>query len=619
MSSFPGLNDPFLALSLAAISPGLKGVLIGGPSGTGKTVMARAARTLFPKNCPFVNVPLGCTIDRLVGGVDLDRSRQTGRLMASPGLLAQANGGVLYIDEINLLPPELASVVLQALTDEEVNLEREGLSQAFPTKFTLVGTFNPEERPLSKAFTDRLAFAVYAKTINHLGWRMLVAARASRKLEMPPDVVARTKRGREIYPEVQITTGQMEELCKFAQMMGIQGNRLDIFAVRCAKANAALHLRVPVTQSDLDLAKRLIYMSRVGENPLPFDDELESAHRSDKSHRRKENKTGSKQPTDKPEDKGGDKPTDKTKPSQQEGRSKENRTLNQDIIPENEVAEMNFLMPSFDGKKGRARMSGKHQTALNDQRGRHVRSVPGHPSKGRVDLIATLKSAAIFHATMPGNKNKVIKIRKEDFHIKQFHQRSGLLFIFAVDGSGSMAINHFEAAKGAALSLLEKAYVFRDKVAMVYFRHKEAQLLVKPGSSLSSAAQALSKVRAGGKTPVTHALLKTLDLAKKANANREVPGAVLILFTDGKANQPFHEVEGTPPEKIARNELMPLCQQLKDTLTACIMFDTRIGKAENPYGRELASWLGAHYLRLRKAGAANVVNQVNEEVQHLRK
>jgi magnesium chelatase subunit D len=622
MSSFPGLQDPFLALTLAAVSPDLKGVLIAGPSGTGKSVLARLAKSLFPVGSPFVNVPLGCSLERLVGGIDLERTQRTGKLVAAPGLLASAHGGVLYIDEINLLPSELSTVIMQAVMQEEVQIEREGASYTYPARFTLVGTFNPAEKELPIAFYDRLGFLVFSETIGHLGWRMFVAARLQKGLSIPDDIIARVKKARKLLPQVTITDKQLTELCKYATDMGVEGNRAEVLAVRCAKANAALNLRVPVTHEDVFLAIRLIFMPRLGNHALA-DSEFSKQSNSPDVQGEESKKSDSKLADG---DSGQQSESKKSTVQNEEstepkGQESKKEVAIHDILPEQNVDE--FLLtdlPKFSGRVTSKSKAGKHHIAKSDQRGRHVRSVPGLPSEGKIDLIATLKSAAMHIGAneKEGELSQQVKIRQQDFHIKKFQHRAGLLFILAVDGSGSMAINHFEAAKGAVLKLLEKAYVYRDQVALVYFRDKQAQLLVPPRSSVTQAAAALKKVRAGGKTPLASALLSTSELVKKNEMQSSSAGTVLILFTDGKANQPLHETAGADPSVTALKELKPLCSTLKDQLSAAIVFDTRAGRRENPLGMELAEMLSASYIRLPKATTHEVVSIIGNKAKIIR-
>ncbi len=621
MSTFPGLKAPYLALTLLSIEPALQGALIAGPAGTGKSRMARLARKLFPANSPFINVPLSCSLSQLVGGIDIERSRQAGKLIAQPGLLARAHGGVLYIDEINLLPNELSTVIMQALTQGEVQLEREGLSYTYPARFSIIGTFNPAERELPAPFYDRLAFLVFSETISHLGWRMYVTARHQHEMDIPEDVINRVARAREILPQVTITDKQIEKLCQYAQELGVEGNRAEILAVRCAKANAALNFREPVTHEDLYLAVRLVYMPRLGNNAL-VDSDLARKINAPESRPQKKDQHPN---TSGEQSQQGHTNSGRGKKHESEGRQKEEENTGtgsgkkarpHDLIPETDEEEFSAELPRFKGSTAGTPPAGKHQLAKNLQRGRHVGSVPGLPGKGRLDLLATLKSAALNNPLQPPGDR--IKIRKTDFHVKKYQQRSGLLFIFAVDGSGSMAINHFEAAKGAALQLLEKAYVYRDQVALIYFRHKQAQLLLPPGASVTSAAAALRKIRAGGKTPLGTALLKTIELVKKNKAQKATPGTVLVLFTDGKANQPHRDNDGRDPQVAAMEELKSICPALQEQLTACLVFDTRMGRQENPYGIELADMLGASYIRLPKATTEEVMAAVNRQTKSLR-
>ncbi|HHS95174.1 MAG TPA: VWA domain-containing protein, partial [Phaeodactylibacter sp.] len=272
-----------------------------------------------------------------------------------------------------------------------------------------------------------------------------------------------------------------------------------------------------------------------------------------------------------------------------------------------------FDMPTIQPTTTAGRKAGKHLAGLNLRRGRFVRSIPGDPRSGKIDLLATITAAYIQGAQFKGAKNKLgLIIKKEHYRIKQYRQQSGLLFLFAVDGSGSMAINNYGAAKGAAIALLEKAYVYRDQVAMLFFRRNRADLLLSPGSSLSKAYRVLKRIPAGGRTPTGKAILKCLKMTKKAKLAKEVSGVVLILFTDGRANQPIQPIsEQQDRETVSMKELKPLCIELGRHLAAALVIDTKRIAYQNQNAKEIAQWLNAQYLYLPKASAAQISDSLN--------
>ncbi len=622
MSAFPGLDDPLITLSLLAIEPQLKGVLIAGPPGTGKSTIARAAKKLFPSDKPFVNIPLSCTLDRLVGGIDMERTAQAGKIVALPGLLAQAHGGVVYVDEINLLPQEILSSLTQALMLGYIRLEREGISQRFAAQFVLIGTYNPLEAELSASVTERVAFRVWTRTLSHLSWRIFLAAHRDSAKTIPIDVVQRVKKARQIYPQVQMHHDQLEKLCAMASNSGVEGNRAENFAYLCAKANAALHLRVPVTEQDLHLAMRLIFLSRLGSMPLPGEDELETNSKSQKSNRQQkapdqveqEAQQEAKNTKNQPKEPKDDEPLhDGLGKDQQAQAKKEPLEVSTEESGPIDIPKINTLTTN-------SRRMGKHLAGLNYRRGRFVRAVAGDPKKGKLDILASIKAALHAHP-LHNNRDKTlpIRIKKEHFRIKQYRQQSGLLFLFAVDGSGSMAINNYGAAKGAALHLLQKAYIYRDQVAMMFFRRDRADVLLQPGSSLTKAYRILQRIPAGGRTPLSHAMMKCIQMAKKAQHTKEVAGVVLILFTDGRANQPLKPIsEGQDRETMAMKELQPLCKELQKHLCAALVIDTKRLAYQNQKGKDIAHWLGAQYMYLPKATASDISKKLDSKINDWR-
>ncbi|THU05355.1 magnesium chelatase [Lampropedia puyangensis] len=159
-SAIKGQPDMQLALVLAAIDPAIGGVLIEGPSGTAKSTAARALSELLAPHSPFVTLPLGASLEHVAGSLDLNSAIQGHAVEFAPGLLAKAHGGVLYVDEINLLPDAIVDVLLDAAASGVHTVERDGISHSHPARFVLIGTMNPEEGQLRPQLLDRLGLNV---------------------------------------------------------------------------------------------------------------------------------------------------------------------------------------------------------------------------------------------------------------------------------------------------------------------------------------------------------------------------------------------------------------------------------------------------------------------------
>src|ERR1700761_4357013 len=157
-SAIVGQEQMKLALLLAAVDWRIS-VLLRGDKGAGKTTAARGLAALLPAPAPFINLPIGATEDRLLGGLDLERALK-GEPILKPGLLSEAHGGVLYVDEVNLLPGHLGDALLDVAASGVNFMEREGLSASHPAEFVLLGSMNPEEGTLRPQLLDRFALSV---------------------------------------------------------------------------------------------------------------------------------------------------------------------------------------------------------------------------------------------------------------------------------------------------------------------------------------------------------------------------------------------------------------------------------------------------------------------------
>ena len=300
-----GMDDIKQALILAAVNPRMGGVVISGRRGTGKSVLARAMHRLLPSHMerikgspynidasgqdgidsilqkelletgrsledleteliptPFVQIPLNAMEDSLFGTIDLEKSIETGRTEFSPGLLARAHRGILYVDEINLLDEEAANILLNVIADGYVQIEREGLSLQYPCKPFLIATYNPQEGELREHLLDRIGIALSADgdplsvedrvkgVENVLGFSGGTKEQYSDQARGALGRVDEEERNlqetilsaRSTLPNVQIGHSQILYLCEEATGAGCEGQRAEIFATEVAKASAAVSL-----------------------------------------------------------------------------------------------------------------------------------------------------------------------------------------------------------------------------------------------------------------------------------------------------------------------------------------------------------------------------------------
>jgi len=271
-SAIVGQDEMKLALLLAAVDPRIGGVMVFGDRGTGKSTAVRALAALLPPMpaalagfhaegappprkatvpVPFVDLPLGATEDRVVGALDLERALGAGVKAFEPGLLARANGGFLYIDEVNLLEDHIVDLLLDVAASGENVVEREGLSVRHPARFVLVGSGNPEEGELRPQLLDRFGLSVEVRTPQDLATRVEILRRCD-AFERGPDGFAETwrsaekktlkriARGRAGVATVDVPEPMLVRASSLCMAVGADGLRGELTLIRAARALAAL-------------------------------------------------------------------------------------------------------------------------------------------------------------------------------------------------------------------------------------------------------------------------------------------------------------------------------------------------------------------------------------------
>jgi magnesium chelatase subunit D len=582
-----GLADLRLALLLTAVSPAIGGVLVRGEKGTAKSTVVRALASLLPEvdvvagcrfacdpatpdaSCPdgphtapermtrrskLVELPVGATEDRVIGALDLQRALGDGVKAYEPGLLAAAHRGVLYVDEVNLLPDHLVDLLLDAAAMGRAHVERDGVSVQHAARFLLVGTMNPEEGEPRPQLVDRFGLVVSvtapddpvqrAEVVRRrLAYEADPAAFAVRWAADDAAIAERIVAARRQLTRVRLPDIELDRIARICLSYGVDGLRADIVVARAAITLAAWHGRDEVTPADIADAARLALPHRRRRDPLdpPGTDEQRLEEALDENRPEPDDDPpppggGGSGPDDRGPDDGGpddrgpeDSPaaddasqsTDDSAPA--EGPANGSSTPGRQPAPVGAAYRPKALRVPGRGVGG---PSGRRSAAY----ARTGRVVGSRLPAGRltsVHLPASLRAAAARGSRRVGKTDL-----REAVHVG----REANLVLFVVDASGSMAARQrMRTVKTAVLSLLRDAYQRRDKVGMITFRGAGAQAVLEPTTSHEVGAAKLRDLRTGGRTPIAEGLraaVRTLAAERRRDPHRR---PLLVLVTDGRA------------------------------------------------------------------------------------
>lgn len=626
-----GLDAARQALLLLAVDPGLGGVVLAAGVGTGKSTLMRGFAHMIGVD-QFVEIPIGVTEDRLLGGLDLEATLSTGRRVHRSGLLARAHNGLLYVDGINLLDESTINHMIAAFDSGVVRIEREGLSAVELSRFALLATYDPAEGPPRHHLLDRVGLIVAPVTRSKAAARCEVVRRNllfertaggdwlsewEEEEEMLREYILQAQQG---LPSVQIREGQVEQLVGTALALGVEGHRADIFVTRAALASAALAGRNEVEDEDLERAIRYVLLPRATRMPQT---EQEEQSEPDQAPPPPEQRNQEDEHDDDEQEQDEDEQDEQPPETSQEPQAIEDLVL---AALETEIPPDVLETPFTIRRKGK---SGSRGTT-SGQRGRHIRSVPGLPGEGRLDVIATLRAAAPWQrirkkqrtrkssgtkqggAAGRGRKAATVRLRAEDLQVKRYRSKAGTLFCFLVDASGSMALHRMRQAKGAVNALLQQAYVHRDQVALLSFRGEQADVLMPPSQSVELARRALDVLPTGGGTPLAAALLSAYQVAEQARS-RGIHRTTLVLITDGRPNVPL-TFDPTQPREArmqqARDEVQRLAAKVRAAGISSVVIDTQRNFISRGEAQQLAAWLGGHYFYLPQGRGEDIAQAV---------
>ena len=642
-SAIVGQDEIKLGLILNVIDPSIGGVLMMGHRGTGKSTAVRALADLLPEitvsrdccfNCepndagnlcadcagkltakgklqtrrisvPVVDLPLGATEDRVCGSIDIQRALTQGVKAFEPGLLARANRGFLYIDEVNLLEDHLVDLLLDVAVTGRNKVERENISIEHPAQFVLIGSGNPEEGELRPQLLDRFGLYIEVKTENDIDDRVEIVTRresfernqrefcASFGIEQKK-LQRRIARATRDFAGVKVETSLLRQIATLCSELKVDGHRGELTIMRAARALAAFGGRRTVTEADVRRVALISLRHRLHNNGLS--DTAGEAKIEQALDRAFSGRTGITSIDNGGKAEGGGNGT-RGQRFDLNGRDAANSEKD---IPSSVAVDVE--LPSLSaGRSSKVRSIRKSQSRRSkaagrtdsSRSGRYISARARRSAGARIAIDATLRAllAAGF-----GVLN--IPPTADALRFKHFARKRGTLFICAIDTSGSMALARISKAKGAALNLLKESYVNRDSVAIIGFRGTQAELLLPPSRSIVRARRVLDKLSVGGGTPLSAALACSLAVAERATRQQD-GRLVLLLFTDGGANVPLETAptqDRMTREKAIAKEVALLGARLRASQVRTFVIETQNNFVSKGRTQILARMLGAQHL-----------------------
>ena len=594
-------GDAATIAALFAVDPvGLGGVALRSPACDNRDQWLALLKTLLPTQTPLRRVPLNINDTALLGGLDLGATLQAGKPIALQGLLSQADGGVLVLAMAERMSVSSAARFGSVLDTGMVALQRDGLDTSTQASLGLValdeGANDDEQMPASLA--DRLAF------------RLLMGAQDEDE-EGPEWSAQEVLKARQLLPQVTMDDEAVQALCAAALALGIDSLRASVFAVRVARAAAALSGSHTVEEEHTGVAARLVLAPRATRLPPQAPPESQEDE------------------AETPPEEAKEAPPEPPSPDAQNNEAQENsppeepdETQNEDPGPSENLADLVLeaaqaaipagLLASLKiGQLQRAKTPTSGSAGAlqkNALRGRPVGARKGEPRAGqRINVLETLRAAAPWQKlrqrqlALTDSQKQGIVVRKEDFHVTRFRQSGQTTTVFVVDASGSSALNRLAEAKGAVELLLADCYVRRDSVAVLAFRGQTAELILPPTRSLARAKRSLAALPGGGGTPLANAIEASMLLADQLRKKGETP--IVVLLTDGKGNIAR---DGKPGRTQAATDALAAAADMRLRGFSTLLVDT--SPQAQDAAKNLAQVMGAQYLALPYAGA-NTLNQ----------
>ena len=597
-------DDALWALAALHIDPvGLRGIWLRSPHGPVRDEWLTLLQHLRPG---VRRLPNNIDSERLLGGLDLSATLNTGRPVTQAGLLAQSDQSLLLAPMAERMAPEAAAILSQVLDSGLVTPHGGGDAQDARLGLIALDEALEDEPAMAETLQERLGIWL---DLRHLGRQAQASDEVLGLIGVlcSPDEEADEERQNIIkrLRTLRLNDEQIQAITQMAQAMGIASLRGPLACVRLACVLAALRESDEVQDQDLGRAARLCLTPRATQMPAPPEQEAPPEQ--------------SQEPQEPPPEHPPEHPEEEPAPPDQEppSESPEEDTLPQEmgeLLLEAALASLPPDVLAQLAQSNKTKIKGGGQSRSGDvrqsrSRGSPLPPRPGLPRQGaRLHVLATLGHAAPRQklrtplVSSQGAASR-LAIRAEDFHIHRFAERTQTCLIFAIDASGSAALHRLAEAKGAVELLLAQSYARRDQVCVVGFRGTQAEVLLPPTKSLVRAKRSLAGLPGGGGTPLPHAMKLALEVALQQRRLGVTPS--LVMLCDGRANV---SLQGSGGRAQAFQESLSLANAWRSQGLQSIWIDT--SARPEPQAEQLAHAMGARYVPLPQANSQRMAQVV---------
>ncbi len=625
-SAVYGMDDAKRAIECALVNPRIRTVLIRGGPGSAKTVLARAAGRFSGKR--LVNIPLNVTEEQLFGGMDIDATIREGKPVVQKGLLSRADGGILYVDDVNLLDQRVLASLLDCVLTGRVVLEREGVSAEYQCETVMIATMNPSDSDISTHLLDRFDLCAYSDFPEEGEGRTEVLHR-NIEYQKDPEVFNQlygseenslketVERAKMLLPLVMMSDDLMGVAVELASKVLADGFRGDIAMINTSMALAALNGRDEVLRKDVEEAAMICLAHRrnyIPDPPQPPEPPEEPQDQDEKEDDQQDNDDQQQdQPPEPPQQDRNDQDED-----QQDQQPPEPPNMDdiQQMLDEMmfEIGEQFRVIDYLDDGRRviRTTSSRKGRRAMvesNDATGRYARSRPSDEKVHDIAFDATIRAAAPYQKGRE-HDGLSISIHPQDVREKVRERRSGCTIMFLVDASGSLGVRkRMAAVKGAVLSMLRDSYVKRDRIGMMAFRRDSAELILPPTKSVEYSYKKLEELPTGGKTPLGEALVTVNEFMTSYSRSHPGESCYIVLITDGRANVPLKQGAD------ANEEVRKLASEMAIPQVKWIVIDASAGYIRFDNAEKLAMELEGTYFRLEDLNADRLAESVRAAIR----